>query len=73
MGFSASDNDNDACSCNCAGFVGAGNWWKNCGKININGKYGVKGDIGEKFNFWYHFDNNYMALKSMTLMFRQAD
>ena len=86
MGFSTIDKDNDyARSFNCAEYYGGANWWRFPDHNNINGKYGDSGgsgdgdsedngDGGESMH-WYHFDNNnnYMALKSMTLMFRQAD
>ena len=35
------------------------------------GKYGGKGDGGYEFMYWWHFEYT-NALKSMTLMFRQA-
>ena len=74
MKFATSDKDNDGNGANCAADVGgAGNWWARCGWNNINGKYGGKGDNGIKYMHWYSFDNNYMALKTMTLMFRQVD
>ena len=73
MEFSTSDNDNDEESNDsCAAFYGA-NWWKECGLNNINGKYDSSGDINRKSMWWYYFDNKYMSLKSMTLMFRQAE
>ena len=74
MKFSTSDNDNDdEIDTNCAAHYGGGNWWADCGFNSINGKYGGNEDIGGQFMRWRHFDNNDMALKSMTLMFRQAD
>ena len=74
MEFSTFDNDNDDWSIvNCAARRGGANWWENCGWNNINGKYGRNGDIGWEFMFWWHFDHNEMALKSMTLMFREAN
>jgi len=74
MEFSTPDNDNDAWSDgNCADWMGGANWWYDCGEININGKYGGDGDIGHKFMYWLGFDNDkFMALKSMTLMFRRT-
>ena len=74
MAFSTSDRDHDELSDNCAAYHGGANWWGGgCGWNNINGKYGGNGDIGEYFMFWFDFDDNEMSLKSMTLMFRQAD
>ena len=77
MEFSTFDNDNDKWSdVNCAAFHGGANWWGiNCGFNNINGKYGGNGDSGGEFMFWTGFWNNdkVKSLKSMTLMFRQAD
>ena len=75
MEFSTFDNDNDIWrGVNCAAdYRGdGGNWWKNCGGNNINGIYGSDGDIKYKFMYWYGFDKNDMALKSMSLMFRQV-
>jgi len=70
--FSTFDNDNDASSYNCAAFYGA-NWWLKCGEQNINGRYS-KGELGFEFMFWRDFDDFYkqLALKSMTLMFREV-
>ena len=77
MEFSTFDNDNDALSgFNCAAELGgAGNWWGNCGRNSINGKYGGNGYSGGRYMWWYHFDNNdsYMSLESMSLMFRHVD
>ena len=73
MEFSTTDTDNDKCSCNCADGGWGANWWNSCGSNNINGKYGGDGDAGGEFIFWYWFDNNRKALKSMTLMFREVD
>ena len=74
MEFSTSDNDNDASDGNCAATYGGGNWWAACGSNNINGKYGGNGDIGNEFMWWQSFnDVSTMSLKSVTLMFRQAD
>ena len=72
MEFSTFDKDNDESYHNCAVYYNGANWWNRCGSNNINGEYG---DIGHQFMWWRYFDNNnyYMALKSMTLMFRQAD
>ena len=73
MEFTTHDNDNDAYdSGNCASSYSGGNWWDDCGQQNINGIYGGNGDIGGKYIMWYHFNNDRMALKSMTLMLRQA-
>ena len=73
MEFTTSDNDNDErIDGNCADAWGS-NWWGNCGWNSINGKYGGDGDIGGEFMWWWHFDNNQMSLKTMTLMVRQAD
>jgi len=75
MEFSTFDNDHDESSIgNCAAYFGA-NWWGNCGSNSINGKYGGNGDSGGEFMFWTGFWNNdkVKSLKSMTLMFRQAD
>ena len=73
MEFSTSDNDNDEWSAvNCALRNSGANWWKSCGDNNINGNYGGKGDSDWEFMRWYYFDNNDMALKTMTLMFRQT-
>ena len=52
--------------------MGAANWWDNCGEANINGKYGGNGDSGWQYMCWYNFDNTKMALKSMTMMFREV-
>ena len=72
--FSTSDNDNDGWDRgNCVDHYGA-NWWGKCGNNNINGKYGGNGDIGNEFMWWQSFnDVSTMSLKSVTLMFRQAD
>ena len=72
MEFSTSDSDNDGWSSgDCAGYYGA-NWWDKCGN-NINGGYGGVCDVGDEFMRWSGFNNKNTALKSMTLMFRQAD
>ena len=86
MNFTTFDNDNDKffiktpngnTEMNCAVEFGGGggNWWNRCGKQNMNGKYGGKNNSGLEYMYWRNFDNNNeeMALKSMTLMFRQAD
>ena len=75
MAFSTFDEDNDVWRGNCAtDRGGGGNWWKECGRQNINGKYGNKGDSGAEFMFWLNFDgyNRFMPLKNMTLIFRQV-
>ena len=72
MEFSTFDKDKDASEDNCADDMGGANWWRNCGSNNVNGEYGGNGDSG-KFMSWYQFDNSWQALKTMTLMFRQAD
>ena len=78
MKFSTSDKDNDARSdWNCATWHGGANWWNGegweiCGYNNMNGKYGVNGEGGHQFMWWFHYDY-FWSLKSMTLMFRQVD
>jgi len=76
MWFSTFDNDNDLyIDKNCAADYGA-NWWgEDYGRNNINGRYGGYGDSGLEFMHWFLFDRRRenLALKSMTLMFRQAD
>ena len=75
MEFSTSDRDNDEWGgVDCAADYGAGNWWRSCGYNNINGKYGVSNGSTD-FMYWFYFDNNneYMSLKTMTLMFSEAD
>ena len=57
---------------NCAHYRDGGNWWNSCGDNNVNGQYRGNLDIGEKYMSWYLFDDNLMALKTMTLIFRQA-
>ena len=74
MEFSTYDKDNDVVSDgNCVDHFAGANWRGRCGSNNMNGKYGGNGYSGYEFMNWYNFDNNLMALKSMTLMFRQAD
>ena len=75
MEFSTFDNDHDKhANENCAAYHGGGgNWMKSCSRNNMNGKYGRNGDEGDQFMFWYCLDGDEMALKTMTLMFRQAD
>ena len=52
MEFTTSDNDNDAWSGgSCADYMGAANWWEDCGHNNINGRYGGNGDSGIKFMY----------------------
>ena len=70
MEFTTFDNDNDASRDNCAD-GGAANWWADCGANNINGKYGSNRDRGHEFMFWWT-NGKFIALKSMTLMFREA-
>ena len=74
MEFSTFDKDNDECSCNCAGDSWGGNWWEDCGRNSINGKYVGSGSrIYGSGIWWYHFNNDHMmSLKTMTLMFRQT-
>ena len=76
MWFSTFDNDNGLyIDKNCAADYGA-NWWgEDYGRNNINGRYGGNGDSGLEFMHWFLFDRRRenLALKSMTLMFRQAD
>ena len=72
MQFSTPDNDNDLWSDgNCADFMGGANWWKSCGNNNINGKYSSNGNNGHEFMFWWT-NGKFRALKSMTVMFREA-
>ena len=73
--FSTYDNDHDVnYSGNSAVHCGGANWWgSSCIWNNINGKYGGEGYGGSEFMYWWHFDDNhFIALKSMTLMFREA-
>ena len=76
--FSTFDKDNDVWTGDCVAHHGGGaNWWGDCGNTNINGKYGDNEDLSKDFHefmYWYYFDDkkNYISLKSMTLMFRQA-
>ena len=74
MEFTTSDNDHDEwIDVNCAVRNSGANWWGDCGMNNMNGKYGGNGDSGHEFMRWWYFDYNSMALKTMTLMFRQVD
>ena len=79
MEFSTFDRDNDASrDYNCAVEHRGANWWaEECrGDNNINGKYYIRGNgnsLGFQLMHWLEFNNRYMPLKSMTLMFRQVD
>lgn len=72
MKFTTKDRDHDTRpDGNCA-YDRHGAWWhENCGTSNLNGAYGIS-PFTRHSNYWYHFTQDLVALKTTRMMIKEA-
>ncbi|XP_048740399.2 ryncolin-1-like [Ostrea edulis] len=72
MKFSTKDQDNDTHRGNCAKGYKGGWWYGTCFASNLNGQYANSAVDGFKYPNWFHWGNNYEALKRTSMMIRPS-
>ncbi|XP_067868784.1 tenascin isoform X2 [Heterodontus francisci] len=66
--FSTKDRDNDVAVTNCALSYKGAWWYKNCHRVNLNGRYGVKSH-SQGIN-WYHWKGHEHSIEFVEMKLR---